>query len=198
MSSTKKTTIQQSIHDYLSLTDRSWVVEFEVFDFGASLTSCLELPPLIYAMSPKAHFWAFMHVFLQTCEISFIERRSLSENHVEMALVGLWNFNLVAIPLWILHKRLLGFEVIQSREFEIIDSIPLKWSRTIHQLDFEPIQPMEHLEYIFENDIYINNRLYLRVDNKRIFISEEIDEQEFFERIAKTDIPELDDFYERQ
>ena len=197
MDSTKKPVIQHSIQDYLKLTDQSWVVEFEIFDFGASLTSFLELPPIIYAMNPKAHFWAFMRSFLMNCEIGFIQRpiRASSDDYIEMALVGWCNKEQVAIPLWILHERLLGFEVISFPEFDILDSLPLNWiTKTLPDQSDQLFIPTTREEIMFQDDIFMKHKLFLRIVKKNIFLSTEIDEHEFFQRIAETDIPELDDF----
>ncbi len=197
MHSPNRPLIQQSIQDYLRLTDKSWVVEFEIFDFGASLTSFLELPPVIYALNPKAHFWAFMENFLKYCEIGFIRRtpEPSSDEHMEMALVGWCNNEQVAIPLWILHERLLGFEVIASSEFDILDSIPLKWiTNDLPEQSNQYFLPMTSDEFIIQEDFFLKSKLFLRIDENQIFLSVEIDEEEFFKRIAETDIPELDDF----
>ena len=112
----------QSIHDYMDFPHRIWTVEFEISDFGASLTSLLELPLQIYILDSKSFFWSFMKQFLQNCQISFILRKyDSADDCIELALIGFWETKQIAIPLWILNENLLGFEII-TLNFTILDS----------------------------------------------------------------------------
>ena len=128
----KKQLIQQSINDYLDLRHRIWFVELEIGDFGASVANLLELPQEIYDLRIKENFWAFLRLFLQNCEISFIFRpfylNNSNPDRVELALLGYWENKQFAIPLWIMKDLLLGFEIISSDNFIILDSEPFNWS----------------------------------------------------------------------
>ena len=80
----------------------------------------------------KENFWAFLRLFLQNCKISFILRpfylKKSNPDRVELALLGCWENKQFAIPLWIMKDLLLGFEIISSDNFIILDSEPLNWS----------------------------------------------------------------------
>ena len=124
----------QSIHNYLDLFHRPWYVEFGCEDFGASLSSLLELPISIYNHQAKGFFLKFLDIFLRKCSISFILRNPSTSCYIDLALTGFWNMKEIAIPLWILDDTLIGFETIQEEgQFTVLDSFPLYWQTAITQ-----------------------------------------------------------------
>ncbi|MFX0205935.1 MAG: hypothetical protein ACFFDT_08100 [Candidatus Hodarchaeota archaeon] len=197
MRSVRDKLLQQSINDYLDLTNKVWLVEFEVTDFGASLSKILELPLTIYKENVKAHFWAFLKVFLQKCEIGFILKQSIIKSSnlgtINLALIGYWEEKQYAIPLWILKDILLGFEIIASDSFLILDSEPHYWSQPI--LISNKIKPIDENSslILFSEDIFIGQKIYFKLDKGQIFVSDYFNELEFFKRIAQTEIPDLDE-----
>ncbi len=183
----------QSIHDYLDFPHRIWTVEFDISDFGASLTSLLELPLQIYSMDCKTFFWSFMKQFLQNCQISFILRKYDSVDEcIELALIGFWENQQIAIPLWILNENLLGFEII-TLNFTILDSETLFWNSPSLSSNQSMLSLINNeKEVILAEDIFENNKIYFKISNAEITLSD-FNELEFFERIAQTIIPELDE-----
>ncbi|MFX0171148.1 MAG: hypothetical protein ACFE9L_04450 [Candidatus Hodarchaeota archaeon] len=189
--------LQQSINDYLDLANKAWFVEFEVTDFGASLSKILELPLTIYKRNVKAHFWAFLKIFLQRCEIGFILKHPIDNNSdigaINLALIGYWEKKQYAIPLWILKDILLGFEIINSDSFFILDSEPHIWSQpTLIDNKNKPLDENFNLILLSE-DFFIDQKIYLKLDRGQIFVSDYFDELEFFKQVAQTEIPDLDE-----
>lgn len=188
---------QQSIHEYLDLPHRAWNVEFEISDFGASLVSLLELPRKIVEMDKKTIFWSFLKRFLQGCEISFILRNynSNDTNHesIELALIGYWETQQIAIPLWILNDLLLGFEIISTEKFIVLDSEPLNWKSSLPtSIQTSISHTTEKETLIITEKTFLNDKIYFQIKYSDITISEHFDEIQFFDRIAQTIIPELD------
>lgn len=172
-------------------------MEFESNDFGASLTSILELPPPIYALNKKMHFWAFMQCFLEACEISFIfhqyEQNEQLKNSIELALIGSWNYKKYAIPLWILNDTLLGFEIISSKEYIILDSEPLNWNLQINPDKTHVCSELNNYNVIvLEDNLFHKQKMCLKINSGEIFVSEFYNELELFERIALTEFSNLD------
>ncbi len=187
---------QLSIHDYLDLPHRTWFVEFEISDFGASLPSILELPPKIYELDKKMIFWSFLKEFLLKCKIGFILRKytSHTDTHedIELALLGGWENKQIAIPLWILQDVLLGFEVITPKTFLVLDSEPLKWNSPVLNKQSRCISQNKQCNLeMYDSDLFQNRKLNFKINRGRISLSEHYNELEFFERIAQTLIPEL-------
>jgi len=191
---------QKSINDYLDLANKAWFVEFEVTDFGASLSEILELPLRIYNANVKTHFWAFLKIFLRKCEIGFILRHSTKQKSgsevINLALIGYWEEKQYAIPLWIFKDILLGFELVTSDFFMILDSEPLTWSTPTLITNKTNSLVKNPSLVILNDDIFINRKIYFTLDKGQIFISDYFDDIEFFERIAKTEIPEFDELEE--
>ena len=195
----KKNSDQQSIHEYLGLGHRAWYVEFEIGDFKTSLTDLLEIPLIIFEKQAKEIFWSFLQLFLQKSEISFIHRQpcpnDLRSERIDLALLGYWENRQFAIPLWIMNDLLLGFEIIPSRDFNVLDSEPLMWSQQVSKgrKDVNPAFNNE-LGYIFLNDgIFQGQKIYFKLEGGQIVVSKYYDELKFFQRIAQTGIPELDE-----
>lgn len=197
MKKKKKKLLQASINDYLDLAHKAWFMEFEVCDFGASITNLLELPLSIFEMNAKAHFWAFIKLFLQKCEIGFIFEHPKKElpgtDIINLALIGLWQGEQFAIPLWILKDLLIGFEVITPDTFTVLDSEPLSWVLP-NLVNRESIQFRNNNVgvVLFGKDIFQGQKIFFRLDKRQISICEYFNELEFFTRIAQTEIPELD------
>jgi hypothetical protein len=140
-----------------------------------------------------------MKQFIQNCEISFILRKynSSEEECIELALIGLWENQQIAIPLWILNEKLLGFEIILPSKFSILDSEPLIWnspSLRSNQTNFSQIS--EEKVTILAEDIFKNDKIFFKIYRNEISISEHYNEVDFFERIASIIIPELDEIEE--
>jgi len=189
--------IQNSIYDYLDLPHRTWCVEFESNDFGVSLTSILELPPSIYALNKKMHFWVFMQRFLEACEISFIfhqyEQNEPIKDSIELALIGSWNYKQYAIPLWILNDTLLGFEIISSEDYIILDSEPLTWNLQINPDKTHVYSELNNYKIIvLEDNLFHKQKMCLKIKWREIFVSEFYNELKLFERIAQTEFSNLD------
>ncbi len=192
---------QQSIHDFLELPHRAWFLEFEISDFGASLSSILELPHKMYKKDNKRIFWSFIKEFLSQCSISFILRKYTStnniHNNIELALIGYWEKIQMAIPLWILNELLLGFEIISAEEYSILDSEPLRWDFLGQYKQYKISSQNSQSYFVFlDDELFKDNKMFFKINNGKISISEYFNELEFFERIAQTIIPELDDFHE--
>ncbi|MFX0085007.1 MAG: hypothetical protein ACFFAU_04970 [Candidatus Hodarchaeota archaeon] len=192
---------QQSIHDFLELPHRAWLLEFEINDFGASLSSILELPQKIYKKDNKRIFWSFIKEFLSQCSISFILRKYTSpkniHDNIELALIGYWEKIQMAIPLWILNDLLLGFEIISTEEYCILDSEPLKWDFLGQYKQYRISSQNSQSTFVFSDDeLFKDNKMFFKISDSKISISEYFNELEFFERIAQTIIPELDEFHE--
>lgn len=189
--------LQQSINDYLDLTNKVWLVEFEATDFGASLSKILELPLTIYKKNVKTHFWAFLKVFLQKCEIGFILKQSINDNPglgtINLALIGYWEEKQYAIPLWILKDILLGFEIIKSNSFLILDSRTHTWAQSILISNNNKSIDENSSLILLNEDFFIGQKIYLKLDKGQIFVSDYFNELEFFKRIAQTEIPNLDE-----
>lgn len=192
---------QFSIHDYLGLghQTKTWFLEFEVGDFEASIAKLLQLPQEIYQSRKKTFFLAFMNSFLQSCEVSFILRKpSLDDpkfDRIELALLGSWEEKQHAIPLWTLKDILLGFEVISSEKFEILDSEPLTWlhqkTPTSKHKHFPPSEPDL---VILDDNFFQGEKIYFKLEGGTISVSRYFNELEFFDRIARASIPEIDEF----
>ena len=187
---------QKSIHEYLDLSHRAWFLEFEMRDFGPSVTKLLELPQEIYQTRQKAFFLAFMNSFLQKCAISFILRKSNLEDskfdRIELALLGYWEKRQYAIPLWIMRDLLLGFDVIFDNYFKILDSEPLTWSQ--EKIDNLKISPLTESSLAFlTDDFFQGQKIYFKLEGSSISVSRYFNELELLDRIARAKIPEIDE-----
>jgi len=180
----------QSIRDYLNLDVHSWMVEFDASDFGRHLSTLFELPLPIYLSQAGDFFWKFLTHYFQDCAISFIQK--IHQESVNLALLGHWNNRQLAIPLWIMNDTLIGFEILSSEKYSVIDSFPLNFESA-----FDQITPntKSNNYYALDNELYHGNVLYLKIINDSIILSDyqQIDELAFFERIASTMIPEIDE-----
>ncbi|UCG89538.1 MAG: hypothetical protein JSU57_03435 [Candidatus Heimdallarchaeota archaeon] len=204
MSNKKKNLKQLSIHEYLDLGNhaKKWFLEFEVGDFGASITKLLELPQKIYDTRRKTFFLAFISSFFQRCEVSFILRKpnlfDSNFDRIDLALLGYWEKRQYAIPLWIMNDLLLGFEVISNEYFEILDSEPLTWFHGIlsakNQKNSSPITEANLV--MLSDDFFQGQKIYFKLEGSTINVSRYFNELEFFDRIARAKIPEIDELDE--
>ena len=158
----------QSIHKYLNLFHRPWYVEFSCEDFGASLSSLLELPISIFNDQEKDFFLGFLNTFLEKCSISFILRDPSNLGHIDLALTGFWNMKKIAIPLWILNETLVGFEIIQDEgHYQILDSFPLYWKTPVsHQTTGGYTRSETNEKIVLDTDIFCGNTIYLKIKQK--------------------------------
>ena len=180
----------QSIRDYLNLDLHSWLVEFDVSDFGASLSTLFELPLAVYLSQAKDFFWNFLSHFFTDCSISFILRTD--QDIVDLALLGRWKNQNLAIPLWIMNDTLIGFEILPSVNYSVIDSYPLNFESPFTQIS----QDTKNVKVSVLNDeLHDGNMVYLKIINNSLILSDyqQIDELAFFERIASMVIPEIDE-----
>ncbi|MHA2243518.1 MAG: hypothetical protein ACXADY_00980 [Candidatus Hodarchaeales archaeon] len=191
---------QQSINDYLGLRHRAWFVEFEIGDFGASIANLFELPQEIFETRAKIFFWDFLKVFLLKSEIGFILRHPKPNDSnfdtVDLALIGCWDNRQFAIPLWIIKDLLLGFEIIPAENFTVLDSEPLNWSQMI-LADCNKNNSSSNEKpdlFILNDDFFQGQKIYFKLEGGRIVVSKYFNELDFFDRIAKTIIPEIDEF----
>jgi hypothetical protein len=203
----KKKVSNKSIQEYLHLYERAWFVEFDLSDFGhlsdsgASLSTLFELPPSIYHSQAKAFFWTFIDQFLQRSAIGFILNNKSSgnivqETKIDLAIIGHWNNKEYAIPLWIMNDILIGFEILSKEYFAIIDAFSLNWQSPSYPGGSLKNSDDDKTEiYVLNSDLFQNNILYLKIAGGNIFVSDfnKNEELKFFERIASTIIPELDD-----
>jgi len=184
----------QSIHNYLDLFHRPWHVEFEVKDFGASISSLFELPISVYNNQAKDFFLAFIDKVLHKCSISFILR---DPGHIDLAITGYWKMNKIAIPLWIMNDTLIGFEIIpEDSQYQILDSFPLHWTNPVIQQTSNIVPRSETNEkIILDSDIFCGDTIYLKIEQNIIMIAniDALNDLKFFERIASVVIPEIDD-----
>jgi hypothetical protein len=184
----------QSIHSYLDLLHRPWYVEFGCEDFGASLSSLLELPISVYNNQAKEFFLAFIDKVLYKCSISFILR---GPGHIDLAITGYWKKKKIAIPLWIMNDTLIGFEVIpEERQYKILDSFPLHWKTpVIQQTSFIVTKSETSENIVLDNDIFCGDTIYLKIEKNNLMIVniDQSNDLKFFERIASVVIPEIDD-----
>ena len=181
----------QSIQDFLKLDLHSWLVEFDVSDFGASLSALFELPHAIYRSQARDFFWRFLTRFCEDCSICFIQLTH--QNTVDLALLGTWKNQILAIPLWILNDTLIGFEILSSANFSVLDSFSLNFDSPFNRLPQDTTKNNKFL--VLDNDVFYGNTLYLKIINDSLLLSDyqQIDELAFFERIASTFIPEIDE-----
>ncbi|MHA2244295.1 MAG: hypothetical protein ACXADY_04960 [Candidatus Hodarchaeales archaeon] len=194
----KKQQNQESINDYLDLRHQIWFVEFEIGDFGASVANLLELPQEIYDLRIKENFWAFLRLFLQKCEISFILRPSYlnksNPDRVELALLGYWENKQFAIPLWIMKDLLLGFEIISLDNFIILDSKSLNWSPPVSLENNKIYSQYKNLDLVFlSDDIFQGQKIFFKLEKSQINVSKYFDEYKFFNRISNTHLPKSDE-----
>ncbi|MFX0211830.1 MAG: hypothetical protein ACFFDT_37995 [Candidatus Hodarchaeota archaeon] len=192
---------QLSITEYLGLGNlaKKWFLEFEISDFRASITNLLKLPQKIYEPRKKTFFLTFMISFLQRCEISFILRKTnlfdTKFDRIDLALLGYWEKRQYAIPLWIIKDLLLGFEVIPNEHFEILDSEPLTWSQGItatkNQRNSSSMTESNFI--VVSNDFFQGHKIYFKLEGSTINVSRYFNELEFFDRIARAKIPEIDE-----
>ena len=184
----------QSIHNYLELLHRQWYVELDVRDFRASISSLLQLPIPVYDNQARDFFLTFLNNLLLKCSICFIQRET---GHIDLALIGNWNTQQLAIPLWIINDELMGFDFLPINEkYEILDSFPLIWKNPIEEITTNPqTRTIKTESFVIDNDLFISNTVNLRIEMNSIVIANTnpIDELKFFERIASTIIPEIDD-----
>lgn len=183
---------QQSITDYLNLKHRTWFLELEKSDFRTIIAGLLEIPQKIYDSRTTGCFWAFLKQFLQRCEIGFILRSN--PTRVELAILGHWQNKQYAIPLWMIRDLLLGFEVISTEDFAILDSEPMKWSQIVKSKDFSQCEKVEFI--LQEEDILHGDKIYFKIENGQIFVSEYSNAFDFFNRIAQIDLPGQNEVYE--
>ncbi len=182
---------EQSISDFLDLTQKIWFIEFESADFGSSLVNILELPLIMYQTNSINHFWSFLSKFLLNCEIAFISKDSKS---IDIALIGICNDEPIGIPLWIMDDILLGFEVKSIKNYIILDRLPLKWyPPTIITGSKQNLHKKDATSIILSDGLFQKKKIYLKIENNQIFISEYLTDQEVFERIVNVDIPDSND-----
>ena len=197
----KKKMINKSIQEFLHLSERSWFVEFDLSDFGASLCALFELPFSIYHSQGKAFFWTFVDQFLQRSAIGFILNNKLNndlnqEPKIDLAFIGHWENRELAIPLWIMSDILVGFEILSDGQYFVLDAFPLSWqSPFLPKLKNNSPKDDNAEIYVLNDKIFQEKTLYLKITGGNIFVSDfnRIDELKFFERIATTIIPEIDD-----
>lgn len=184
---------QQCINAFLELKQRVWFVELEIDDFGIKIANLLDLPQEVYEKNVKIHFWAFLRIFLRKSKIGFILNQSnICKNYsFDLALIGKLDNNEYAIPLWIVNDQLLGFEIIESKNYSIIDSELLRWVPVVSRKD-DLKNEKTSLIMICE-DIFLKNKIYLKIVQRTISVSNYSNDHEFFNRIADTFIPELDE-----
>jgi hypothetical protein len=192
-------TKQNSINEFLDLGQRAWFVELEIGDFGASIANLLELPQVIFEQRPKVNFWAFLQLFLQNCDISFILRQpyldSPDSERIELALLGYWNDKHLAIPLWIIKNLLMGFEIITEEQYIILDSEPLNWSPyVLHNKWWSSSRNSNKYCIYLTDDIFQGHKIYFKIEKGRIEVSNYFDEVKFFSRIAMTSLPQSDEW----
>ena len=189
----------QSIQEYLQLYQRAWFVEFDVSDFGASLSTLFELPRSIYHSQAKAFFRTFIDEFLQNSTINFVlknDRTVTQEPRIDLAIIGHWENKEFAIPLWIMNDILIGFEIIPADQYYILDTSPLEWKSPYLPNQRIFISDSDNEEtYVLDSELFQENILYLKIARGSIFISDFNQETalKFFERIASTVIPEIDE-----
>ncbi|MHA2224702.1 MAG: hypothetical protein ACXAC8_05835 [Candidatus Hodarchaeales archaeon] len=188
---------QQTVVEYLDLNLREWILEFELSDFEASVANLLQIPRKIFASNAKSHFWAFLQVFLQNCEIGFILQQSNSkknhENVIDLALIGYWEKEQYVIPLWILKDLLLGFEILPVKDILILDSKKINCTTSVltdEELSLEDNQTLYLM--VFCNDFFHKQKIYFKLEKNQISLLNYSREIEFFQRIAQAFIPELD------
>ena len=117
---------QQSINAFLNLRHQTWFLELEKADFKTTIAGFLELPQEIYDSRAATFFWTFVKQFLLRCKIGFILRSN--PTRVALAILGYWQNKQFTIPLWKINDLLLGFKLISSENFIILDSEPIRWS----------------------------------------------------------------------
>ncbi|MHA1976692.1 MAG: hypothetical protein ACW98F_03275 [Candidatus Hodarchaeales archaeon] len=189
MKRSRKVVETQSIRDYLKLELHSWMVEFDACDFGASLSALFELPHSVYLSQAKDFFWKFLTHFFEECSISFIRR--IHQNTVDLALLGLWKDQKLAIPLWIMNDTLIGFEILTSAHYRVLDSFSLNFNSPFNSISHDK----NNKKLIdLDNEVYYGDTLYFKIINDSLLLSDhqQINELAFFERIASTIIPEID------
>lgn len=181
----------KSIANYLDLEQCIWYVELEVADFKAIIAELLELPQNIYELKPNEFFWAFLKHFLEQPSIGFILRPN--PPRVDLALLGYWQNKRFAIPLWIIRDLLLGFEVISSEFFSILDSEPIRWS-SFKKLD--SISQDDRVELIQEENLLYGKKIFLKIEKSKISVTESPKAFEFLFRIAQTDLLDQEEIVE--
>ncbi|WP_455463170.1 hypothetical protein [Candidatus Hodarchaeum mangrovi] len=186
---------QDSIQEFLDLNHKIWIVEFDSTDFISSLPQILEIPSKIFRQKAIEYLWTFLQKFLQNSTIAFILRSddSTKDNlasQVDLALIGYWNNKYYGIPLWIMQDLLLGFEIIEEEKFIILDKESLFFidSSNDYKTSFNDNETL----IIVEENIFKKQKMFLEINNKNILITEYFNELDFFERIARTVIPEID------
>ena len=186
---------QESIQEFLDLNQKIWIVEFDAVDFKSTLPQLFEIPESIFHQNAIEYLWTFLQEFLQNSSIAFILRSGCSvkdnlASQVDLALVGYWDNYNYAIPLWTLQDLLLGFEIIEKKNFVILDEEPLLF---IDRLNKNQLSFKDNKTYIiFEENVFRKEKIFLEINNKNIFITEYFNELDFFERVARTSIPEID------
>jgi len=165
-----------------------------VQDFGASISSLLQLPISVYTNQAKDFFLAFIDSVLRECSISFILR---DLGHIDLAITGFWKMKEIAIPLWIMNDTLIGFEIISGEgHYQILDSFPLHWENPVTPHTSKIVTRFETTEkFVLDDDIFCGDTIYLKIDRENIIIAniKPFDDLKFFERIASAVIPEIDD-----
>jgi len=186
---------QDSIQEFLDLNHKIWIVEFDATDFQSSLPQLLEIPSTIFQQKAIEYLWTFLQEFLQNTAIAFILRPIDSEkdnlvSQADLALIGHWNNKNYSIPLWTMQDLLLGFEIIEEESFVILDEEPLLFIDILkkYQPSFEDNETL----IVLEENIFKNQKIFLEINDRIIFITEYFNELDFFDRIARTVIPEID------
>ncbi|MHA1941915.1 MAG: hypothetical protein ACW97P_09330 [Candidatus Hodarchaeales archaeon] len=200
MSNHKKSNLAiHSIQDYLKLFHKAWMVEFDVRDFGASVSTLYELPLQIYASQAQDFFLVFINIFLNNASISFIQKKGSiiepNKINIDLAIVGYWNNEQYAIPLWILEETLFGFEIISGDNYEIRDSFQLEWTSFNSHLSCQHWVSDEEIQFsTLSNSLFNKNAIYFEINKSKISIANHqySSELAFFEKIANTMIPEID------
>ena len=96
---------------------------------------------------------------------------------------------------------LIGFEIISSDFYHILDSSPLQWhSPYLFDQGSNTFTNDSDDVYVINSNIFTGTNLYIKIAYGNIFISNfnQEDEINFFERIASTVIPEIDEFNQEE
>ena len=115
---------------------------------------------------------------------------------IDLAIIGHWDNKECAIPLWIMNDILIGFEILSDDHYIIIDTSPLNWqSPSLPKWELNYPEDDNAETYVLNTDLFQNNTLYLKIAGGNLFVSDfnKNEELKFFERIASTIIPEIDE-----
>ncbi|MHA1975218.1 MAG: hypothetical protein ACTSW1_19685 [Candidatus Hodarchaeales archaeon] len=193
----KKDTYQVSVNEFLNLNTRNWTIELDARDFTLTLSKLMEIPLKIYKKSYKDYLLQFLRLFLEEARISFILRHNEGkhkpmEPHIDLAIVGCCENKKCAIPLWVMHDLLIGFEILKNEDYTILDSENLNYKTFHDNINFN--NSSYHNTLIeFEDEFFQGSKLCLEINNGEVWFSKYFNDTLFLERIANTPIPELDD-----